>query len=280
MRSLTYSAGEIIFRQGDPAETMYDIQDGSVGIYLDYGTEQEDQIAVLERGRLFGEMGVIESQPRSATAVALDNGCCLCEIGEAELTEYLRDKPDQLLRIMLQLSARTREMTEKYFSACQALSEHEEAEKNGTKKSESLNQQLEQISETAQKMPFYYASVASSFYKYVQEDLAETEGKRDLVKVSLVERLTVRQIPPKEMHANPDDEFSQPEIGPSDRIIEDYMEMILNLQRCHEDIFDEPVIVNKMLQGGYLILNGHHRWAAAMKFGLRKIRASIVNPPH
>ena len=44
------------------------------------------------------------------------------------------------------------------------------------------------------------------------------------------------------------------------------------------DIFDEPVIVHKMQPDGYLILNGHHRWAAALKTGLDKIRAEIINP--
>ena len=64
----TYDKGEIIFKQGDFAEEMYDIISGSVGIYYGYGTENQIQLAVLRSNDFLGEMAMIETYPRSATA--------------------------------------------------------------------------------------------------------------------------------------------------------------------------------------------------------------------
>ena len=71
MKEITFGKDQVIFRQGDTATVMYDILSGKVGIYVDYETEKQKQIAVLEAGEIFGEMGMIEYYPRSATAVAL-----------------------------------------------------------------------------------------------------------------------------------------------------------------------------------------------------------------
>ena len=98
MKTLSFSVGDVIFRQDDFSDVMYDIQSGSVGIFLDYGTETEKKLAVLGAGEILGEMGMIEACPRSATAVALSDGTVLCEIGEAEFTEFFRSHPDQLIR--------------------------------------------------------------------------------------------------------------------------------------------------------------------------------------
>ena len=59
---------EVIFRQGEPSRCMYRIQSGRVGIFLNYGENRETKLAELTAGRYFGEMGLLDSAPRSATA--------------------------------------------------------------------------------------------------------------------------------------------------------------------------------------------------------------------
>ena len=278
MKTIAFSAGDVIFREGDFQLTMYDVLSGSIGIYLDYDSEQKKQLTVLRANQLLGEMGLIESCPRSATAVALEDGTTLREIDEAEFLEFFRNEPERLLQILRQLSARIRENTEQYHEVCRALSAKLEAERAGKEKSEALEQQLTEISKAAaKKRP--RPGLRSSFYTYVQEDLDAYEGKRDVVRVSLLERLVVRSIPPQEMHVNPDDEFADPDIGPSERIINEYAHEIPKLYKNGEPIFPNPIMVYKMAADGYLILNGHHRWAAAIKHGLKKVRAAIMNPP-
>ena len=278
MKMITFSSGEVIFREGDPARTMYEIRKGSVGVYLDYDAEEKQQLSVLKEQQLLGEMGLIEACPRSATAVALEDETVLQEIEAEEFYAFFQNQPEHLLEMLRQLSARIRVNTQQYQSACLALREHVEAEKAGKAKSAELDQQLQEIGQAAKKRNPGYSVVESSFYPYVREDLAATEGKRKLVKASLFQRLVVRSLPPEEMHVNPDDEFADPAVGPNDRIINEYVHEIPFLKRFDEPIFPSPIMVAKLESDGYMILNGHHRWAAAIKSGLSKVRAAVTNP--
>ena len=140
MRQIPYSEGDIIFRQGDTATVMYDVISGKVGIFSGYQSEQEEKIAEIEAGQVFGEMGMIEFYPRSATAVALEDGVVLAEIGEADLEAYFRDKPDQLLQLMRQLSERIRETTKKYVDVCGTVSRNRQAEEQKEEQSELLRE--------------------------------------------------------------------------------------------------------------------------------------------
>jgi len=60
-----FAAGSTIFTQGDPADRMYVVSSGSVTLSIDGRL-----LETLGPGGLFGEMAVIEREPRSGTAVA------------------------------------------------------------------------------------------------------------------------------------------------------------------------------------------------------------------
>ena len=279
MKDVSFHAGDVVFREDEMQLSMYEVRKGSVGIYLDYGTEQERQLTVLKEKQLFGEMGLLEAAPRSATAVALQDGTFLRVIDEEEFNAFFQDKPELLLQILKQLSARIRENTEKYEQVCRTLAESVKADRSGAEKSTELTRQMESIGAEAKKKPVSYAGLRSSFFAYIQEDLDAYEGKREIVRTSLLERLAVHRLSPEDMHVNPDDEFANPRVGPSDRIINEYVDEIKMMRDELWDIFPQPIVVYKMKPEGYLILNGHHRWAAALKSGLRKVRATIMNPP-
>ena len=116
--------------------------------------------------------------------------------------------------------------------------------------------------------------------KIIAEDKAKYDGIRRPLKAGLLERLFVGKIACDRLHVNPDDEFSDPKIGPSMRIIGEYGEAIQRAHRFSEPIFSEPVQVEKMAPDGYLMLNGHHRWGAAMRYREPNIRVQIVNVTH
>lgn len=140
MRQLTFAKGDIIFRQGDIANVMYDIVSGKVGIYSDYQGEQEDKIAELDDGQILGEMGMIEAYPRSATAVALSEQVVLSELVEDDLEAYFKDDPAKVLQLMRQLSERLRETTRKYTELCGTVSRHKKAEEQGDDQPELLQE--------------------------------------------------------------------------------------------------------------------------------------------
>ena len=277
MKTVSFSGNQVIFREGDAAETMYEIRSGRVGIFSSYGADGEKQIAVLNEGQILGELGMIERCPRTATAVALSDDTTLAEYGEAELADFLRSRPDLVLTVLRQMSGRIRDVNRKFNEACLALAENEAAVTHGEKKSDDLISRLEQISTEAKKQQSYSTSLRSSFFRYVMDDVEECKNYT-VVKANIIERFLVKNISPYDLHANPDDEFAQPAVGPNDKIISDYVQMIPMLKRMDEDIFSDPVIAVKLSPEGYRILNGHHRWAAALKTGVSRLRTKIINP--
>ena len=147
MNTLVFKKGDVIFRQGDYSEVMYDIAKGKVGVFADYETEMVQQLAELKAGDFLGEMGMIEVYPRSATAVALEDDTTLTEIGEDDLNEFFKDKPEKLLQIMKQMSARLRVVNQKYLNACRVAFENANAEAANADKSEELKKEMDALYE-------------------------------------------------------------------------------------------------------------------------------------
>jgi EAL domain-containing protein (putative c-di-GMP-specific phosphodiesterase class I) len=65
------SAGEVVFREGDPPTHAFVIESGTIEVSTDRGGHQV-VLALLGPGDLFGEMAIIDSAPRTASARALD----------------------------------------------------------------------------------------------------------------------------------------------------------------------------------------------------------------
>ncbi len=118
--------------------------------------------------------------------------------------------------------------------------------------------------------------------KYVADDIAKYSGISMPVKASLLQRLLIKKLPCKKLHMNPDDEFTHPEVGPSYRVISEYTQKFVQNYEVTGNYFfqQEPLIVEKLYPDGYRILNGHHRWAAAVKLNHKKINVNVVNMTH
>ena len=117
----------------------------------------------------------------------------------------------------------------------------------------------------------------TEFEKYLAQKLKEDEDALVPVKAGALERMFVKKADIKKLHPNPEDEFCDPAIGPNDGIISDYMEKIRISLTQNIAPWDEPLIVEKVHPEGYMLLNGHHRWAAALKIGYSPVGISIVN---
>ena len=101
------AAGEIIFREGDLGTEMYIIQEGKVEILKHFRGENQ-QLAVLSQGDFFGEMSILEDQPRAATARALSD-VTLLQINGTTFDQMLRKNPEVAVRMMRKLSRRLRD---------------------------------------------------------------------------------------------------------------------------------------------------------------------------
>ena len=151
-----YKKGQVIFKEGDMADCMYDIRWGSVGIYANYGTPQEKLLTKLSAEEFFGEMGLIDGEPRSATAVALEKDTRVEVINEERFGTFLQERPTKVLVIMQHMSHRLRNLTTDYMEVCKTVTEAVEAEKTGNEKSEGLQKKMKKFNDfynkTAQKM--------------------------------------------------------------------------------------------------------------------------------
>ncbi|MBF6589987.1 MAG: Crp/Fnr family transcriptional regulator [Ktedonobacterales bacterium] len=72
MRRRAFRPGEVIFHRDDPGQVLYIIRSGKVKIYITSPEGQEVVLAVFGPGDYFGELALLDGQPRSAGAVAID----------------------------------------------------------------------------------------------------------------------------------------------------------------------------------------------------------------
>lgn len=101
-----YDEGAELCRQGDPADTFFLITRGAVALTQRLGTTTRT-VAVREAGEFFGEMGLLEGKPRSATARALEPVSVL-EVTEAAFQQILIEHPRLALSIVRGLVANVR----------------------------------------------------------------------------------------------------------------------------------------------------------------------------
>ena len=117
----------------------------------------------------------------------------------------------------------------------------------------------------------------TDFKEFVANDVKKQKGIFHPVKASFLERLLVKKVSCKKLHPNESDEFTFADIGPSYRIISEYEKNFRHLLSKGQRLDMEPLTIEKLYPHGYLLLNGHHRWAAAMRVGLRRVPVEIVN---
>lgn len=86
-----YGPGQIVFRQGDPAEAMYIVMQGSVEVMQ--GESPAKIIAYLTAGECFGEMALVHETPRTAT-IRVPESATIIRIPKAALKELRTRFPE------------------------------------------------------------------------------------------------------------------------------------------------------------------------------------------
>jgi CRP-like cAMP-binding protein len=95
--------GISLFKKGDPGHCVYFIYKGSVSIH-----DGEHQLAALSENELFGELSVLDSDTRSASATTLTE-CILLRIDQHDFYDVIATNTDILKGIMKTLCRRLRE---------------------------------------------------------------------------------------------------------------------------------------------------------------------------
>ena len=92
-----HPAGEVVFSAGDPADRMYVVTDGTVALSIG-----DTVLEVVGPGGLFGEMAVIDREPRSATAV-VETDATLVSIDKRRFWFLVQETPyfaEIVMRVM------------------------------------------------------------------------------------------------------------------------------------------------------------------------------------
>ena len=97
-----FKAGDVIFRRGDPAHELYIVQSGEVEIRLGNRV-----LETLPQYSIFGEMALIDSAPRSATAIA-SSDAKLVPVSEKQFLFLISNTPYFALNVMRVMARRLR----------------------------------------------------------------------------------------------------------------------------------------------------------------------------
>ena len=99
-----YERGAVVFRQGEPGDTMYIIQSGAVEV-SQFQDGREVVLGLLERGDFFGEMALLDDRPRSATVTAIRR-TRLLPLTRTSLLKRVRQDPGVALHLVKAISHR------------------------------------------------------------------------------------------------------------------------------------------------------------------------------
>jgi CRP/FNR family cyclic AMP-dependent transcriptional regulator len=97
-----FKAGDVIFRQRDPAQELFIIQSGEVEIRLGNRV-----LETLPQFSIFGEMALIDNAPRSATAIA-GSDVKLVSVNEKQFLFLISNTPYFALNVMRTMARRLR----------------------------------------------------------------------------------------------------------------------------------------------------------------------------
>ncbi len=104
-----YRADSVIVRQGDTSMSFYVILSGRVRIEQEVGDKRRLALREFGPGGYFGEMGLIDDMPRSATVVAVEPTECAL-LAKWDFGNELREDPDIAIALLPILSQRIRDL--------------------------------------------------------------------------------------------------------------------------------------------------------------------------
>lgn len=100
-------AGTLLFSAGDEGDSMYLIEGGRVRIHLRDADGDEVTLAELDDGDFFGEMALLDDEPRSASATVIADAD-LGILARDDFLSFVRNSPDIALHMMSAITQRLR----------------------------------------------------------------------------------------------------------------------------------------------------------------------------
>lgn len=109
--AIKLNTGEILFQAGEPGESLFVVRSGSIELFIKDTAGQKIVLTIAEEGSLFGELSLLDSGPRTATAIALSDTELLV-LDRDDLLLLFKKRPDAALHMLAAMSAMTRKADE------------------------------------------------------------------------------------------------------------------------------------------------------------------------
>ncbi|MBM3899107.1 MAG: Crp/Fnr family transcriptional regulator [Gemmatimonadetes bacterium] len=112
IRSRDYAKGSVILFEDDPGDAFFLVRSGRVKVVLMAANGREVILGILGVGEHFGELALIDGQPRSAHVIAMENAS-LFVLRRADFRQRVEQNPAVAWALLLELSRRLRRADEK-----------------------------------------------------------------------------------------------------------------------------------------------------------------------
>ena len=111
-----YNRGEVIFHQGDVGTALFIVRQGEVAIRLSSPEGREVILALVSRGYAFGELALLDGEPRSTDAVAREE-TDLLKLQREDFQRFLSERPQVAMDLLAVLSRMVRRVTQHVHDA-------------------------------------------------------------------------------------------------------------------------------------------------------------------
>lgn len=106
-----YMKNTVIINEGDEASSLYIILSGSVKVFLNDETGKEVVLTIQDSGEYFGEVSLLDNEPRSASVMTLED-CQFAVLSQQEFIHAISKTPELSLSIIRGLTLRMRALSE------------------------------------------------------------------------------------------------------------------------------------------------------------------------
>jgi len=137
----SFPKNNVIINEGDETDSLYLILSGKVKVVLSDEDGKEVTISILEPNDYFGELALIDDEPRSARVVTMEQ-CQFSVINQSDFTRVLDNNPGLVRNLLKGLTKRLREanknieslaLMDVYGRVARTLLQFAKPEENGTK---------------------------------------------------------------------------------------------------------------------------------------------------
>jgi len=108
---LKVPAGHTLFQAGDPGDSLFIVRAGEIELFIKDTAGQKIVLTTAEAGDMFGELAMLDTGPRTATAFALTDSEILV-LDREDLVLLFQRKPEAALHMLASLSGLTRKADE------------------------------------------------------------------------------------------------------------------------------------------------------------------------